>query len=374
MTASAFGAIPAYAETDTVGEIHDLIGGIAAYQENEAGAEDAQAWLDGALTESAGTAAEWYVIALSRCLPELDFTRYADALEAFLKDNSMTNAVSRQRCALALIACGREDSDFVQTAADDTIGRQGVMSWIFGLHLLNNGVNSASCTAGEVIGELLSLRLADGGWALSGEHSDTDVTAMTVQALAPYDTVSNDVHTAIGEALDFLAGKQLDDGGYQGYGSRNPESCAQVIAALSSVGIDPFSDERFYQNGHTLLDGLTKYRLADGSFCHTEGGGSDYTATVQAFYSLIAAKLCRERAGRLYVFDETRVPVESAREIEWEPRGNAAELSQPEAETTVPEQNKTPGYRFRAYMALTGLVLFVCLITRLCGRRGFGNL
>jgi len=162
----ALGAIPAYAETNTVGEIDHLIDGIVAYKENEAGADDVQAWLDGTLTEEAGTTAEWYVMALSRYIPELDFTRYADALEAFLIDNNVASATSRQRYALTLIACGRENSDFVQAAADDSIGQQGVMSWIYGLHLLNNGVSSASYTAGDAIGELLSLRIEDGGTKL----------------------------------------------------------------------------------------------------------------------------------------------------------------------------------------------------------------
>jgi len=30
------------------------------------------------------------------------------------------------------------------------------------------------------------LQLEDGGWAVSGNKSDADVTAMTLQALAPY--------------------------------------------------------------------------------------------------------------------------------------------------------------------------------------------
>lgn len=369
----ALGAIPAYAETNTVGEIDHLIDGIVAYKENEAGADDVQAWLDGTLTEEAGTTAEWYVMALSRYIPELDFTRYADAFEAFLIDNNVASATSRQRYALTLIACGRENSDFVQAAAGDSIGQQGVMSWIYGLHLLNNGVSSASYTAGDAIGELLSLRIEDGGWALTGEHSDVDVTAMTVQALAPYDSVNDDVHTAIDEALDFLAAKQLEDGGYQSYGTCNPESCAQVIVALSSVGIDPFSDERFMKNGHTLLDGLTKYRLDDGSFCHTEGGDSNHTATVQAFYSLIAAKLCCDNTGRLYIFDESKVPVDAARGIEWKPRETGSETPQPEIEAVISEQNGKLGYKLWACIILAGLVLLACIITRLRGKRSFKN-
>ena len=82
--------------------------------------------------------------------------------------------------------------------------------------------------------------------------------------------------------------KQKSNGGYESFGTPNPESTSQVLVALSALGIDCRYDERFIKDGHDLIDGIAEYRLDDGSFCHTKGGGSNPTATVQAFYSLIA--------------------------------------------------------------------------------------
>jgi len=54
---------------------------------------------------------------------------------------------------------------------------------------------------------------------------------------------------------------------------QNPESAAQVVTALSALGIDPFSDARFIKGNNTLFDAIMAYQLDDGGFEHTLGGG-----------------------------------------------------------------------------------------------------
>ena len=51
--------------------------------------------------------------------------------------------------------------------------------------------------------------LESGGWAVSGNNSDVDVTAMALQALAPY---ADEYAGIVDRALEFLASKQLDEG------------------------------------------------------------------------------------------------------------------------------------------------------------------
>ena len=49
------------------------------------------------------------------------------------------------------------------------------------------------------------------------------------------------------------------DGGFcssMDTGTESSESCAQVLTALCSLGIDPQSDSRFIKNGNTVLDNL----------------------------------------------------------------------------------------------------------------------
>ncbi|MBQ9856411.1 MAG: terpene cyclase/mutase family protein, partial [Clostridia bacterium] len=178
------------------------------------------------------------------------------------------------------------------------------MSWVYGLHLIHNGFESNLHTENEIIEKLLALQLADGGWALSGNVGNADVTAMTVQALAPHKE-NELINASLERAITHLVNLQEDDGGYKSYGVLNPETTSQVIVALTSMGIDPFSDARFIKNGKTLLDALSLFVLEDGSFSHTLSGASSPMATAQAFYSLVSYKRLLDGKSSLYEFDKT---------------------------------------------------------------------
>jgi len=173
---------------------------------------------------------------------------------------------------------------------------------VFGLHLINNGVECSEYTAEEVVSTLLSMQKEDGGWAITGQYGDVDATAMTITALAPY-YEDERVKPALNAAVEFLSKKQLAHGDYASYGVSNPESTAQVLTALCALGIDGLEDGHFVKNGNTLLDGILKYRLSDGSFCHAEGGDTNGIATVQAFCGAVAYLRFAEGRGPLYRLD-----------------------------------------------------------------------
>lgn len=296
------GVVPVSAEanTNTVSEAQSLIDSIVNYNLKESGAFSVQNWVDGSLTTNAGSS-EWYILALSQN-GNYDFSAYQAALKNYLNKNAVGSATSRQKYALAFIATGSADT-YISSVMENSIGQQGIMSWIFGLHLLNNGYTSSAYTAEAVKQKLLGLQLADGGWAVSGTSSDVDPAAMAVQALAPYYKSDSAVKSAIEKALSMLSAKQLSTGDFASYGVPNPESTAQVITALSALGIDGENDDRFIKNGNTLFDGLRKYQLSDGSFCHKEGGSSSGTATVQTFYSLVSyIRMASGKTG-LYILD-----------------------------------------------------------------------
>lgn len=298
----AFAApVSAEGSTDTVGEVQNLVDGIVACKQGQA--SSVQAWIDGALTQKAGVSSEWYVFTLSQS-GNYDFSAYEEALLTYLSQNTIRSAVTRQKYALTLLAIGSNDPYIAQTA-NDSIGQQGIMSWVFGLHLLQNGCASAGHTAKSVTEKLLSLQFADGGWALSGNQGDVDVTAMTVQALAPFYGRDSAVTSAVDRAVQLLSERQLDSGDFASYGVPNPESTAQVITALSALGIDCMADERFIKNGSTMLDGLTQYRLADGSFSHKLGESVNDTSTVQTYYALTAYLRFTEGKGGLYELDHS---------------------------------------------------------------------
>ena len=137
--------------------------------------------------------------------------------------------------------------------------------------------------------------------AADGGEPDVDITAMTLQALAKYRDQAA-VAAAVERGLAVLSSLQEQDGGYTSWGSSNSESVAQVIVALTELGIS-LEDERFYKNHATLEDVLLRFRQENGGFSHTLDGGSDLTATTQALYALAAAQ--RQRDGKTTLYDMT---------------------------------------------------------------------
>jgi len=330
-------AVSAQSTAIATGEVQNLVGGIVEFKKAETGTDTIQKWIDKDLAPNAGMTSEWYIMALSQTGETYDFSAYERALKAYLDKNTSADATNRQKYALALVASGRANDDYVTAAVRETIGQQGIMSWIFGLHLINNGL-VGSYTADAVVDEILSLRLSDGGWALYGENADIDVTAMAIQALAPFYAKNEAVRNAVDGALDLLAGKQQVDGGYSGFGAGNPESAAQVVTALSALGIDCTKDARFIKNGSTLIDGMLKYRLADGSFSHIEGGSYNHNATAQVFCALIAYQRLQKGQGSFFVFDTQTVS-----------DGEQTDVS-------------PLGYKFWVSLSAAGLALISCLI------------
>lgn len=302
----------------------DVFEDILQYNLHKAGASSVQAWIDGALADEAGTSAEWYILALSQS-GNHNFSRYETALCAYLDRNTVGSASSREKYALALAAVGSTDS-YIYKTLEDAIGKQGIMSYVYGLHLLTNGYTASSHTVSSVKETVLSLQRDDGGWAVTGTRSDVDVTAMTVGALAPYYRTDTAVAAAIDRALALLADRQYDTGEYASYGVCNAESAAQVLIALCALGIDAAADSRFIQNGNTLFDALSLYRLDDGSFAHQQGGAANSSATVQVFLSMVAYRRMQNGQDGLYSLDRA------------DPHGLYVPTTVPSAQTTAATQ------------------------------------
>ncbi|MBQ3546372.1 MAG: DUF4430 domain-containing protein [Lachnospiraceae bacterium] len=285
----------------TVSDVQDIYDDIVEFKLNKSGSTSIQDWIDTELSKNAGITSEWYILALSQN-GKYDFKNYELGLKNYLENNDVYSASSRQKYALSFATIGSSD-EYISEVLDDSIGKQGIMSYIYGLHLLNNGYESDLITSDTVKDEILKLQLNDGGFAITGTISDNDVTSMAIQCLAPYYKTNANVKNAIDKAISLLSARQLDDGDYSSYGVPNSESTAQVITALCSLGINPESDERFIKNGKSLIAGLKKYQLDDGSFSHKENGEFDENATSQVFYSLVAFLRMSENKSGLYILD-----------------------------------------------------------------------
>lgn len=270
---------------------------------------------------------EWRIVGLARA-GQLDANMaetYLEAAEAYVQSVGDTRlhpvkSTENSRVILGITAAGGDAQDvagynLLEGLADmEYVTAQGINGPIWALIAVDSGAyDIPEATDGEpvtrekLIRYLLDRQNMDGGWAFTGETSDIDITAMAIQALAPY-SVKAEVGASLDEALQFLEDQQDIDGGYASWGTTNSESCAQVLVALTAVGIDPQTDERYSKDGHTVVDALNSYWVGDG-FCHTQDiKEADSMATEQAYYAMVSYVCMLEQKGRLYDFtggDET---------------------------------------------------------------------
>lgn len=291
--------------------------------------EETGAYLQAQAAPSVGSiGGEWAVIGLSRAglLSDAAAQSYEQAAEDYVKQAGSVRlhhakSTENSRTILGLTAAGYDAANVA--GVDLTAGltdmaylrAQGTNGPIWALIALDcHGYDIPQCADGEeqvtregLVAEILSYQCSDGGWALMGDESDVDMTAMALTALAPYkDDV--EVKAAVDAALAYLSDAQQDDGGFMGWGTANSESCAQVIVALTALGIDPAADSRFVKNGASPLDGLCAFSCEGGGFCHSnEQAEPDGMATEQGFYALAAYD--RFRQGMTSLFDMTDIKV-----------------------------------------------------------------
>ena len=248
------------------------------------------------------TGGEWMVIGLARSGRTVPAGYYdnvveyvkamADAHERLHRAKVTDNA----RVILGLTAIGKDVTNVgghnLLKGLDNMayVQKQGINGPIFTLIALDshNYPTMGDVTREKLIQVILDAQLPGGGWNLSGENADTDMTAMAIQALAPYYKTNETVKAAVDKALEALSALQRSDGGFGSWGTVNSESCAQVIVALTALGIDPATDSRFVKNGSTVLGALAGFYVDGGGFKHTADGERNGMATEQGYYALAA--------------------------------------------------------------------------------------
>ena len=245
---------------------------------------------------------EWMTIGLARSGRDVP-SDYYDAVVDYVKANIDENgrldyarSTENSRIILALTAIGKDVTDVggynLLGGLDNMefIENQGINGPIWALIALDSHdyPTSGDVTREKLVQTILDAALENGGWALTGTTADPDMTAMAMQALAPYYDTDENVRAAVDKALDVLSAAQLPTGGFASWGSENSESCAQVIVALTALGIDPATDSRFVKNGMTALDALASFYVDGGGFRHTASGELDGMATEQGYYALAA--------------------------------------------------------------------------------------
>ncbi len=313
-----------------------------------------QTLLDTEYTESPFTGEEAFVLCLLAYDREsYDFSAYKNAVEAYLAENTIGNAATRLKAGLVLQAL-ESDSPFLETVVDDSAENMGIMSLIFALHLMTNGAVSKNYTPDILIEKIMTLKLEDNGWAISGKNADVDTTAMCAQALAPYYHEKEEVKLAIDNALVLLSQKQQEDGQFISFGYPNSESMAQVIVLLSCLGIDAENDSRFYKGENTPFDILESYQLKDHSFEHVKDKGSNYMATAEALQAAVSYLMCKAGKGTIFTFGKTGTPELPNLPIE-------------NKQDPQPEVKKNP--KTTLYIAVGGLTLLGIVLNLVKGKK-----
>lgn len=296
------------AEAVSVSNAESLIKEILECEMTAAGAGDLQKLIDGKYSKNAGKGSDWFVYSLIQYKGKgaYSYNSYIKALTSYAETSSTgETATGRERIALLFASLG-QNPDYIKTVVNNDIGGLGIMSYVFGLHLLNNGYTSSKNSSAEVIKTLLSYQLDNGGWDISNKNADVDVTAMVIQSLAPYYATDSVVKKAVDKALAWLSSVQLDNGGFRSYGNENPESAAQVIVALTSLNRNPFTDSAFTKNGKNAYDSIAQFKLSSGGYSHTKGGAYNLTATSQVLYALVSVYRYSNGKGPLYIFNSAQ--------------------------------------------------------------------
>lgn len=272
---------------------------------------------------------EWAVLGLARAGVELSdayIQAYYGKVVAYVQKNMGADGVlldpesrnptvtDNERIILALTAIGKDpanvggknllaalqDRNIMQvTNTSDT----DINGLVFGLLALNSG--NYTQDSYWLVQAILTQQNADGSWSSSADTKpvgDVDMTAMALQALAPYYNEGGDatVNTAVGKALQWLSAK------YKGTGYTSAESCAQVVVALSALQLNANSDSSFVKTVDgaptSVLGDLLRYYLGEGQgFKHAASGmTADQKATEQALYAMAAYERYCRRTKALY--------------------------------------------------------------------------
>lgn len=132
-----------------------------------------------------------------------------------------------------------------------------------------------------------------------------DEVGMVMYAFAPYqdDPVYGErVRAKLDDGVAAIVKYMREDYTFV-YGAQvNSETTAQVICALASCGIDPYSDPRFGNGTTTVLtQWMDLFATSDG-FKHTQDGTTNAMATYQSCYALqwYLGLLNNDEAGRPY--------------------------------------------------------------------------
>ena len=156
----------------------------------------------------------------------------------------------------------------------------------------------------NIVAALLKFQNEEnGGFGLTDNQTvSVDMTAMCLQALAPYKNTDVKVHNAVEAGLEYLKNTMSDT-----YDFGTSESTAQVLLTLTMLGIDPLNSDfgTSYSNMITCLMDNYYCETENGKgFCHDKSNKKlNEMASVQVFQAFTA--YVQAKAGEKTYWDLT---------------------------------------------------------------------
>lgn len=340
--------------------------------------QDVSAVLNATMAELADTvkapafgtdAGEWTVLGLARgeyfSKDNVYFTDYYNRIVATVNETAASvnmngalhkvKSTENSRLIVALSSIGKDATsvgnwnlvEAYSLNGFEWVKKQGLNGTVWALIALdsNNYEISDNTLRQKCVDEILSRQHKDGGWALSANldyASDPDMTGMALQALYPYRNQAA-VAEACEEAFECLSEMQHENGVFASDGSECSESCAWVIVACTTWGINPDTDSRFIKNGKSVVDGLLSHYLEnEAKFQHIVGAGANGMATDQSCYALVAYN--RFVNGKTSLFDMSDVELDDKEDIV---------IGKPKATLGIPSQiTDDIGNKFNATVSI----------------------
>lgn len=190
-----------------------------------------------------------------------------------------------------------DDDDAVQ----DILGTYGIYTAPYILLAYDSGdysVDEGDPLSKENVIDYILANQSSGAWSF-----DIDLTGMVLTALSG-EISSDGVSAAADEAVAWLSSQQGTDGSFSSWGTKNANSSAYTVIALSALGIDSDTDKRFIKNDISALEDLLSYRTADNRFGYTNNT-YDAMATQQGFQALVAYTNLKSsgESGNIFHFD-----------------------------------------------------------------------
>lgn len=275
------------------------------------GAEISIAWIKEKYADGFKYGNEWDVFTLLRHGETISEEQLDSYYQSVVKEIKTWDAERKPtdlaRVSLALTMMGKDITD---------IEGINLAEWMYDSDSLTDGSNellwvmlaldaaditipdNAKWSRASMIKALLAFQNPTKGFfgLTNNKTASLDLTAMALQPLARYQTQYPEVAEAVAKAVEWLKTAVGDD-----YGYGTSEGTAQVVIALSALGIDPtMAEAGFGSTNMNMITNLMQYQGSGGGFIHQIGMDITYEISTIQVLEAFDSYLMSTKDGAAY--------------------------------------------------------------------------